>query len=387
MQLSTMRTTNIECPLPRMLVFWLVVTTIVFFVGHANAQDQRDGAPVRQSQSTATTRVQSATWTSATADETRISISVRGHGAISFSFDPTGSITGGSITFECNTTASGTYFSVLATRSDSFTAESSFALSGATKKLWQRSTAGFTECAIRLDAVITDTGTANVKLQAIAASSTPAVVAGLAAGTNNVGDIDVLSFPDNEPFNVAQINGVTPLMGAGNTGTGSPRVTQATDQAALAAWGHGATGAAPPAGATQTVGRVSGATGGLTASPIFCDNFDSGSISVNTQIVTGVASRRVYFCSFWVQMNGGANTVAVVEGTGTTCATTTARVPGIGPATTAANSMSFAANSGIVVGGGANEGPVAKTSVDADNVCILVGSATLVVWGASWAIL
>jgi hypothetical protein len=33
--------------------------------------------------------------------------------------------------------------------------------------------------------------------------------------------------------NVAQINGVTPLMGTGNTGTGSQRVTLATDQANL----------------------------------------------------------------------------------------------------------------------------------------------------------
>jgi len=33
--------------------------------------------------------------------------------------------------------------------------------------------------------------------------------------------------------NVSQINGVTPLMGAGNTGTGSPRVTIASDQAAI----------------------------------------------------------------------------------------------------------------------------------------------------------
>lgn len=50
--------------------------------------------------------------------------------------------------------------------------------------------------------------------------------------------------------NVSQINGVTPLMGAGNTGTGSPRVTVATDQAAIATAGQGATGATAPTGAT-----------------------------------------------------------------------------------------------------------------------------------------
>jgi hypothetical protein len=78
----------------------------------------------------------------------------------------------------------------------------------------------------------------------------------LVAGSANIGDVDVLTlpaisisqtttsndvdvatlpsvtvgtFPDNEPINVAQINGVTPLMGAGATGTGSLRVTVASD--------------------------------------------------------------------------------------------------------------------------------------------------------------
>jgi hypothetical protein len=48
--------------------------------------------------------------------------------------------------------------------------------------------------------------------------------------------------------NVAQINGVTPLMGAGNTGTGSHRVTIATDQAALVGLGVYVEDAAETAG-------------------------------------------------------------------------------------------------------------------------------------------
>ncbi len=42
-----------------------------------------------------------------------------------------------------------------------------------------------------------------------------------------------VSLSGNQATNVAQINGVTPLMGAGNTGTGSARVTIATDLALL----------------------------------------------------------------------------------------------------------------------------------------------------------
>lgn len=54
-------------------------------------------------------------------------------------------------------------------------------------------------------------------------------------GDNNAVDVLTLpnvtigTFPDNEPLNVAQINGATPLMGNGATGTGSPRVTIAND--------------------------------------------------------------------------------------------------------------------------------------------------------------
>ncbi len=44
---------------------------------------------------------------------------------------------------------------------------------------------------------------------------------------------DSVALPANQSCNTAQINGVTPLMGAGNTGTGSLRVTIATDQTQL----------------------------------------------------------------------------------------------------------------------------------------------------------
>ena len=54
-------------------------------------------------------------------------------------------------------------------------------------------------------------------------------VASIAAGDNNIGNVDIISFPDNEPFNVAQINGVAPSMGAGATGTGVQRVVLAND--------------------------------------------------------------------------------------------------------------------------------------------------------------
>lgn len=61
---------------------------------------------------------------------------------------------------------------------------------------------------------------------------------------------DSVALPANQSVNVSQINAVTPLMGTGNTGTGSPRVTVSTDNVAIPTWGHGATAAAVPANAT-----------------------------------------------------------------------------------------------------------------------------------------
>lgn len=55
-------------------------------------------------------------------------------------------------------------------------------------------------------------------------------VQGIASMTKLLVTPDSVALPANQSVNVAQINGVTPLMGAGNTGTGSPRVTIATDQ-------------------------------------------------------------------------------------------------------------------------------------------------------------
>ena len=50
--------------------------------------------------------------------------------------------------------------------------------------------------------------------------------------------------------NIKEINAVTPLMGNGTTGTGSMRVTLASDSTGIANYGHGATGSSVPAGAT-----------------------------------------------------------------------------------------------------------------------------------------
>ncbi len=54
------------------------------------------------------------------------------------------------------------------------------------------------------------------------------------SGTWNIGSVTTLpALPANQSINNAQINGVTPLMGNGTTGTGSQRVTIASDNTAF----------------------------------------------------------------------------------------------------------------------------------------------------------
>lgn len=209
----------------------------------------------------------------------------------------------------------------------------------------------------------------------------------------------------NISTNIAQMNGATVTMGNGVSGTGVQRVTIASDSTGTvavtqstssslkaqvdpltsASWGIGATGSAPPANGSYQTGIGSGATGGLAIGTTVCDQWVDINTTSNAQLISGVSGRKVYFCSGNIQMNGGANTVAFVSGTGSTCGTGTTTIPGFQGSTTAANGYSFAANSGMTWAG-ANGAGFARTTNNADNVCILVGSATRVVGGLAYAI-
>jgi hypothetical protein len=135
----------------------------------------------------------------------------------------------------------------------------------------------------------------------------------------NPGTVTIGTFPDNEPFNIAQMNGVTVLMGAGNTGTGSQRVTEATDSQLSA--GVGATGdAAATAGSTGSItAKLRLATTQLDAIQTavqVIDNAISGT-GVNVSQINGVTP-----------LMGAGNT-----GTGSprvTIATDQAALPGMG---------------------------------------------------------
>jgi hypothetical protein len=128
---------------------------------------------------------------------------------------------------------------------------------------------------------------------------------------------DSVALPANQSVNVSQINGVTPLMGNGTTGTGSQRVTIASDNTAFTVnaaqsgtwtvqpgntanttpWlvtdsATSATGSAVPAKAGYIGGAGSGSTGGNLIGIPVGDTYKNINISTatTTLLVTGVAA-------------------------------------------------------------------------------------------------
>jgi hypothetical protein len=218
---------------------------------------------------------------------------------------------------------------------------------------------------------------------------------------------DSVALPANQSVNVSQINGVTPLMGNGTTGTGSQRVTIASDNTAFSVnaiesgtwtvqpgntanttpWlttdsATSATGAAPPAKAAFVGFIGSGATGGfLTGAPVG-DTYKNVNISTatTTLLVTGVAGRQVRINAMHL-ITAAANNVALIEGTGATCGTGTAGMAG---GTTAASGYNLAANGGLAFGSGL--GAVMQTATAGDSVCVVTSAATQLSGGLEYTI-
>jgi hypothetical protein len=104
--------------------------------------------------------------------------------------------------------------------------------------------------------------------------------------------------------------------------------------------------------------------------------------TANAQLAAGTASKKIYVCSIHVVVAAATN-VALVEGTGTVCATGTSGVGGFGGAT-AATGWNFAANGGIVLGSG--EAAVGAEVTAADNLCMFNSGSGQVSGGISYVV-
>jgi hypothetical protein len=100
----------------------------------------------------------------------------------------------------------------------------------------------------------------------------------------------------------------------------------------------------------------------------------------NTQLITGTAAERIYICSINL-VTATAQNIALVSGTGSVCATSTSGLEGFGGAT-AATGWNFAANGGIAYGDGVGE--LGRTDTDADNVCLFQSGSGQVSGGLSY---
>jgi hypothetical protein len=102
----------------------------------------------------------------------------------------------------------------------------------------------------------------------------------------------------------------------------------------------------------------------------------------NTQLVAGTASKKIYVCSIHVVAAAAAD-VAVVEGTGSVCGTSTAGVSGFGGAT-AATGWNFAGNGGIALGNG--DSSLGAEETGGDNLCIFNSGSGQVSGGISYVV-
>ena len=120
----------------------------------------------------------------------------------------------------------------------------------------------------------------------------------------------------------------------------------------------------------QPLVRLDGGTG-IVADP--CQQqakiYTPISLTANTKLLSGVSAKKYYICEIHI-IAGAATNVAIVEGTGTVCATGTA---GIFGGATAATGWNLAANGGLVLGNGASA--VGVTATAADDLCLLVSAA------------
>ena len=160
------------------------------------------------------------------------------------------------------------------------------------------------------------------------------------ANVNSSNQLSVSVDNSNVSTNIAQMNGVTVTMGNGASGTGVQRVTLANDgTGVLKQW-----------------------DGTNTANVDACASVAHTKVAINqtasTKLISQTSAKTNYICNI-VLVVQAAEIVNIVEGTGSTCGTSTAAIMG---STTASQGMSFAANGGFTMVGG--------------NAAVITGSGT-----------
>lgn len=96
------------------------------------------------------------------------------------------------------------------------------------------------------------------------------------------------------------------------------------------------------------------------------------SLTASGQVITGTSAKKTYICSIDL-ITATAQNIALVEGTGSTCAT---NIYGLAGGTTAATGWNLPANGGLTKGAGSGTvySPSGDTNASDANVCLLLSS-------------
>ncbi len=181
------------------------------------------------------------------------------------------------------------------------------------------------------------------------------------------------NFSQPVPQNISQFAGAAAVTGTGASGSGIPRVTVANDSQVKTWDGSNtvtvkAASTSPVASDTALVVGISPNTLGCAGQAIASTKKAALSQTASAQIITGASGKQTYICSL-VIFSATAQSINLIEGTGTTCATGSAGLMG---GTTAATGISLAASTGVSHGNGT--GLASFTAAAADNVCLLQSS-------------
>lgn len=182
---------------------------------------------------------------------------------------------------------------------------------------------------------------------------------------------DSVALPANQSVNVNQVAGTTTDTNSGTKSAGTLRVVLATDQPALTnKLLVTPDSVALPSNQSVNMNQIGGTTVVADACQANARTAVVLSLTSNSKIITGTSAKQTYICYIQFALNGTADNVALVEGTGSTCATGTAGMAGGATAATGWNLLS----SGSLTSG-AFQFWSFKTATTADDVCLFVSSA------------
>ena len=147
--------------------------------------------------------------------------------------------------------------------------------------------------------------------------------------------VNVGTFPDNEPFNVAQFGGSAVVTGTGASGAGIPRVTLSNDSTLAA---NQSVNVAQVNGVATSTGVGASGTGtqrvvAASTDPCQSSGVSKTSLVVNVttsaQVIGAVGGQIAYVCGFSLSIAGTTPTMQFQYGTGSVCATGLANLTGV----------------------------------------------------------